>query len=132
MADIRFAVPSRRHYQDCHLQVRPCAIIKWTGNGAYGWKRLSYDTRAAGFRKTIESSAKLPLDCASAKALRREVPTHGPHFQNGTTASAWFPFIKGGYFKNVILIEQAIRLGRFGVLTFLYPEAGNFPWVDQV
>jgi hypothetical protein len=114
-----------------NLQVKPCAVIKWTTDAKYAWKRLSYDTRAAGFRKTIEISTKLAPDCATAKALRGDPLTHGPHFQNGTTVSAWFPFIRDGFFKNVLLIEQAIRLGRFGVLTFLYPDDGDFPWIDR-
>jgi hypothetical protein len=113
-----------------NLQVKPCTVIKWTEKFGYGWKRLWYDTRVAGFRKTIERIDKLPSDCATSKALRGEKPNHGQIFQNGTTASAWFPFVGDGYFKNIILIEQAMRLGRFGVLTFLYPEAGSFPWVD--
>jgi hypothetical protein len=28
---------------------------------------------------------------------------------------------------DVILLEEAIRLGRFGVLTILRPEGGRFP-----
>jgi len=43
-----------------------------------------------------------------------------------TTASAWFPRVKTGEFRDVIFIEQAIALGRFAVLTFLYPEGGKF------
>jgi hypothetical protein len=27
--------------------------------------------------------------------------------------------------------EQAVRLGRFGVLTFLDSERGTFPWVSK-
>ena len=40
------------------------------------------------------------------------------------TASAWFPRVKSGEYRDVIFIEQAIPLGKFGVLTFLYPESG--------
>lgn len=44
------------------------------------------------------------------------------YFEAGTTAAAWFRFVNDYDYRNVIFIEQAITLGRFGVLTFLFPE----------
>jgi hypothetical protein len=37
-------------------------------------------------------------------------------------ASAWFPGVPPGEWRDAIFIEEAIPLGRFGVLTFLHPE----------
>jgi len=112
------------------LRVKPCVVVKWSADG-YAWKWLSYDAREAGYRKTIESASDIAAGSATARALAGDpVPSAG-YFQTGTTASAWFPSVPHGAFRNVILIEQAVQLGRFGVLTFLYPESGNFPWVSE-
>lgn len=110
------------------LGIKPCTVIKWSPSG-YAWKWLAEGTREAGFRKTIEKTSDIPPGSATARALSGEpVPTTG-YFQNGTTAGFWFPFTSKGGFRDEIMIEEAIPLGRYGVLTFLYPEAGSFPWV---
>jgi hypothetical protein len=106
------------------LNVKPCAVVRWHDSGV-AWKWLSGSTREAGFRVTIEQPAKLPVDCPTARARAKEIPPKR-YFESGTTASAWFPRIAPGSPRNVILIEQALSLGRFGVITFLYPEAGQY------
>jgi len=111
------------------LGIKPCAVIKWSALG-FGWKWLPEGTRKAGLRKTIEKTSDIPPGSATARALAKESLPPAGYFQNGTTAGFWFPFVFKGSFRDEILIEQAIPLGRFGVLTFLYPEAGSFPWVS--
>ena len=94
------------------------------------WKWLSYETWEAGYRKTIEKESEIIPGSATFQAMAGDrLPSRG-YFQTGSTAPAWFPFAKGSW-QDVILIEQAITLGRFGVLTFLYPEAGKFPWIHD-
>lgn len=108
------------------LNIKPCAIIKWSAE-SYQWKWLSDEARMAKYWKTIESVAAVPPDSSTGRALRGEdIPSPG-FFQAGTTAAAWFPSLTHDSYRNVILIEQAVSLGRFGVLTFIYPESGNFP-----
>jgi Zn-dependent peptidase ImmA (M78 family) len=107
------------------LDLVPCAVVKW-GNEGYAWKWLSTETFRARYRKTIESANQLPTDSASAMALRGESVPPGGYFERGSTAAAWFPFVATGARENVLFIEQAIPLGRFGVLTFLFPEAKTF------
>lgn len=111
------------------LSIKPSVVVKWTAKGQFSWKWLSYETREAGFRKTVESMFAVLEGSATAKALTGAPEPVSGFFQTGTTAAAWFPHVKKGTYQNVILIEQAIRLGRFGVLTFLYPEQSTFPWV---
>jgi len=107
------------------LEVRPCFVVKWSAVG-FHWKWLSTSTRLANYRKTIEEPSAVVPGSATAKALAGEdVPERG-FFQTGTTASAWFPFVSEETGRNIILIEQAMPLGRFGVLTFIYPETGDF------
>jgi hypothetical protein len=105
--------------------VRPCAVVKWDRSG-YAWKHLSASTYRAFFRTTFESPADLPEDGPTRRALARApLPEHG-YFQAGTTASAWFPRVEPGQWRDVIFIEQAVSLGRFGALTFLYPADGGY------
>ncbi|MFN0157047.1 MAG: ImmA/IrrE family metallo-endopeptidase [Bacteroidota bacterium] len=102
----------------------PCAVLKWADQGLQ-WKWLSTETFRARFRKTVDRVDQLPWDCPTRKALTRtESPKMG-FFEAGTTAAAWFPFVDHYHFRNIIFIEQAVSLGRFGVLTFLYPESGG-------
>lgn len=108
------------------LDLFPCAVIKWNPDGSYGWKWLSGSTFQARYRKTIERSMDVPSDSATARALRNEPrPTKG-FFENGSVASCWFPFVDDDSYRNAIMMEQAVPLGRFGALTFLFPEAGHF------
>jgi hypothetical protein len=107
------------------LGVSPCIVIKWSAN-RYGWKWLSDHAFAAGYRKTIEDKAAVIDGSATASAFAGDpLPPEG-YFKRASLASAWFPFIKPGTAKDVILQEHAKPLGRFGVLTFLYPHDGLF------
>jgi hypothetical protein len=108
------------------LGLKPCVVIKWN-DSKYAWKWLSSEALEARFRKTFENVAAIPHGSATARALAGETAPAAGFFQTGSTAAAWFPHVSHGAFRNVILVEQAIQLGRFGVLTFLYPESGNFP-----
>ena len=107
------------------LDIVPCLVLKWNSERlVWGWP--STETVQAGFRKTIRSVDKLPPDSPTARAIRGErAPARG-FFSAGTTASAWFPFVSGASNRNAIFIEESIQLGRFGVLTFLYPERGSY------
>jgi hypothetical protein len=108
------------------LGVSHCVIIKWSREG-YAWKWLSHEAFASGFRKTIESKSCVVPGSATAAALAgNQLPTCG-YFRSATTAPFWFPFVRHGSWKDVILLEQAIPLGRFGALTILFPESGSFP-----
>jgi hypothetical protein len=51
--------------------------------------------------------------------LARELSLGG----RGTVKSAWFPFVSASAEDNSLFVEQAISLGRFGVLTILFPTS---------
>lgn len=104
--------------------VAPCAVVKWDWRG-YAWKHLSTSAFRTYFRSTFESPEDLAQDSPTRRALLRQTPPECGFFQAGTTASAWFPRIEPGAWRDVIFIEQAISLGRWGVLTFLYLEGGR-------
>ena len=105
--------------------VVPCAVVKWNWQ-SYAWKHLSSTTFEARYRQTVEIPQQLAAGSPTARALAHEAPPAAGYFEAGTTAAAWFPHVRAGEHRDVILIEQAIPLGRFGVLTFLYPEGGEY------
>lgn len=107
------------------LDVAPCTLVKWDPNG-FDWKWFSSSTFAAGYRKTIESQSKVPSDSPTGMALAGKPAPPKGYFQAGTSAHAWFPGAWSGTSRDVLLIEQAIPLGEFGVLTLLYPEARKY------
>jgi len=100
-----------------------CAVVKWTWKG-YSWKRLSSATFQARLGRTFEAPTELAEGSPTRRALAHEAPPEQGFFRAGTTASAWFPRVGAGDFRDAIFIEEAIPLGRFGVLTVLYPERG--------
>jgi Zn-dependent peptidase ImmA (M78 family) len=106
------------------LGVSPCAVIKWD-DLAFGWKWLSRETFEARLFRTVESVEQLPVDCPTARALRGET-TPEKFFQAATTAAAWYKSVAPDGTRNALLMEQAIALGQYGVLTFLYPLDGKY------
>jgi Zn-dependent peptidase ImmA (M78 family) len=107
------------------LNVGLCTVIKWTREG-FAWKRFSPSTFEAGFRKTIEDASAIPEDSATGRALAGERADESGHFECGSVASAWFPFVRPDSDADTILTEQAISLGSYGVLTLLFPQDGEF------
>lgn len=103
----------------------PCTLIKWTPSG-FGWKRFSPATYAARYRKTIEEMNRIPLDSATAEALAGAQAPGSGFFRKGSAAAVWFPFLDYGSARNVVMMEEAVRLGEYGVLTLLYPADGEY------
>ena len=108
------------------MDIRSCAVVKWNRRGV-AWKHLSSSAFRASFRRTFESPNDLPDDCPARKALAGDAPGKTDYFEAGTTAAAWFPAISDEDARNAIFIEQAISLGRYGVLTFLYSQQVGHP-----
>lgn len=71
------------------------------------------------FSQMFEVPEKLTEDCATLKALAQEPAPDCGYFTNGTLSSAWFPFVRHDDFLDVVLVEEAIPLGRYGALTLL-------------
>jgi len=73
------------------------------------------------FRQMFEVPEKLTEDCATLKALAQQPVPECGYFHNGTLSSAWFPFVRHDDLLDVVLVEEAIPLGRYGALTLLSP-----------
>ncbi len=109
-------------YATC--DVLPCAVLKW-GDEGLSWKWLSSEAYRAQWGKAIQSLLDVPDDSATAVAkCGAESPPTG-FFERGSTVSTWFHSVRPESSRNVLMIEQAMSLGRFGVLTFLYPESAG-------
>jgi Zn-dependent peptidase ImmA (M78 family) len=106
------------------LNVSPCAVIKWD-DLAFGWKWLSQGIFEARLFRTVESVDQLPVDCPTARALRGELSPKKYH-EAGTTVAAWFKSVAADGDRNALLMEQAMQLGNYGVITFLYPVNGKY------
>jgi hypothetical protein len=100
----------------------PCVVVKWSRDGSFQWRWVSTETFRVRLRATFTDQGKLPDDCPTRRAMSGERAPKIGYFEAGTTAAAWFRFVNDHDYRNVIFMEQAIPLGRFGVLTFLYPE----------
>lgn len=96
-----------------------CAVVKWGPDG-YGWRWTSQEAWSGRYHQTVRDAAALPRDSATALALRGESSRTG-FIERGATASMWFDLVRAGGARDQILMEQAISLGSFGVLTLLLP-----------
>lgn len=106
------------------LGISPCVVVKWNSNKV-AWKWIGDDLWNAGFRKIIDDKLKVIDGSATAKAFSvARIPPKG-YFESATTCAYWFPNVNLGGWKDELLVEHAKPLGRFGVITILYPESGS-------
>lgn len=103
----------------------PCVVIKWSPI-AYQWRWISTEPFRARLRTVTKNLSSLPPDCPTRIALSGERTPASGYFEAGTTAATWFPFLSDIDRRNVILMEQAMKLGQFGALTFLFPVDSSF------
>jgi len=99
----------------------PCAVIKWNWK-RQAWKSFSSSMWRTRYRRTMRSVSRLPEDCPTRLALAQQQPEAGEFFRSGTVAAMWFPGVRIGDPLDVVLIEEAVPLGRYGALTVLYPS----------
>ncbi len=110
------------------LELQQSVLVKWK-DGQVQWMRASPTVWANGYRKTIGSLSALPEECATRMAMSQNPSTADFH-ESTTVSSQWFPFVSESSLQsNVILREQSVRLGRFGGVTLLTAESGQFPKV---
>lgn len=98
-----------------------CVVVKWTAEG-YGWRWTSREARAGRYFRTVQSLGDLPADSAT-RLLAAGVSSRNDFIERGSVASAWFDYVKAGGHRDEILLEHAVSLGRFGLLTILFPAS---------
>jgi Zn-dependent peptidase ImmA (M78 family) len=98
--------------------MEPSALVKWSKDSV-AWKWCSSEFWELGYRKTVEESDQIPPDSASGKCFAIMHNANSGIFKGASVASAWFPAIHQRSEQNVILQEEAMILGKYGVLTLL-------------
>lgn len=98
---------------------RIITIAKWT-NEEFQWHRISeLAFKEGGYRSfLLRDINALPRDCATTLALKD--PEHvgeGEIRSNAVTASHCFAWVAAGKNRDILILEEAVRNGRFGVLS---------------
>jgi len=104
----------------------PCALMKWTDEGL-AWKRFSSSFYDFGVRSVITSPKAVPKESPTQRMLSDGKSIGDEILRAGSVGRSWIP---AATFKNeldLILIEESVSLGEYGVLTLLYPESGKLP-----
>jgi Zn-dependent peptidase ImmA (M78 family) len=98
---------------------RVVAIAKWNDN-RLGWHRISDKFfHETGYRRfLLKSREQLPDDCATMAALNDSDGSFDSTAR-GSVATAAFCFgrVAAGGTRDILLKEQAVRNGRYGVIT---------------
>lgn len=95
-------------------RVALCAGVMWRANGTK-WPIISPAFEAAGYRYLNSQREHLQPDSATAKCLRTGKEAGE---WNVTKASLWFG-VRANSTKDILLKEEAMALGSYGVFTFL-------------
>jgi hypothetical protein len=98
---------------------RIVAIAKWQEN-LLGWHRISDKFfRETGYRRfSLRDRERLPDDCATAAALKDgDGLFDSPVMSSVATAAFCFGRVEAGGHRDILLREQAVRNGRYGVIT---------------
>jgi Zn-dependent peptidase ImmA (M78 family) len=96
-------------------------VMRWTSEERK-WCWSSRDLWELTRNKAYRAVRHVPADSRTGEMLRRTFATEGESLSKGSTVSTWFPFIRAESRDNLILVEETIGLGEFGVLTILYPD----------
>lgn len=94
-------------------------IAKWQEN-RLAWHRISNKFfRETGYRRfLLRSMEQLPEDCATTAALADSDSLFDSPVRNSVSTTAFcFGHVAAGGSRDVVLKEEAVRNGRFGVLT---------------
>ena len=111
----------------------PCIIVKW-GFEELEWKNGSPLARALGFTRIRENLEHLANESSTAVMISKGgKESDGFSFERTTTViSAWCSHVNPGSANDIIMIEDAINLGRHGVITLLYPHEYEITKVDHL
>jgi IrrE N-terminal-like domain len=105
------------------LETESLVLSFWTDEGLR-WKWVSRRWFAAGFRKMKEDFGQLGNDFAIKRALA-DSPEGASVHRNGSVAAFWFHAHTMGSHEDFDILEEAVRLGQFGVISILRPLNGN-------
>jgi hypothetical protein len=102
----------------CSARAPRCAGAMWKPNGKH-WYVVSSAFQQEGYRFMHRRVDVLPPDCPTSICLTSEQTSIS---EGATTAAYWFKSVKIGSARDIVLREEALRLGQYGVFTFLAPQ----------
>lgn len=103
------------------LDIGKCAIFKTYKNQIL-WSWSSDSFYSDGYKYPIKGFEMIPRGSATFKRCNGE-EKEASIVKTGSTASMWFNYIDDSSSKNIILIEEAINIGDYGVLTLIRPDS---------
>ncbi len=106
-----------RYVEECPL---PCAAVMFRPD-KNAWPATAPTLQQLGYKYLcVTESAKLPDGFAAKRAFQAPA-TNGLSeiFEGPSTASFWFKDVTASSSRNTVLVEQAVRLGPYGVLALL-------------
>ncbi len=98
----------------------PCLVMKWDFQRGLIWKFTSDDKFISQFPSPLSATRALPENSPTLWALMNARPPQQGFFATKVRAGVWFPALNNPALRDAACVEQALRLGQFGVLTFLY------------
>ena len=98
----------------------PLALAYWR-NDKTPWTEVNTAFRTMGLIHVMKRADRLPPDCATSLAIADNPNAFSNPRTSVSVASFWFTGIHSGSALDIVLHEEALRLGRFGVLTVLRP-----------
>jgi Zn-dependent peptidase ImmA (M78 family) len=98
----------------------PCAAVMFRPDKK-AWAAISPALRKLGYEYlAVTEAAKLPDGFASKLAFQAPaINGLSQIFETPSTASFWFKNVSHASTRNCVIVEQAVRLGPYGVLTLL-------------
>ena len=106
-----------RYVEECAL---PCAAVMFRSDKK-AWPAISPTLRKLGYEYlAVSEAAALADGFASKRAFQTPaVNGLGEIFEAPSTASFWFKNVFASSPRNCVIVEQAVRLGPYGVLALL-------------
>ena len=98
----------------------PLALVYWR-NDKGPWTEVNPAFQNMGLVHPMRSANRLPTDCATALAMADNPNNYNDPRATVSVASFWFTGVYHGSAQDIMLHEEALRLGRFGVITVLRP-----------
>lgn len=103
------------------LGISPLIVMAWEGNcRRWCWSSPNFEALTRNF--SHRSLERIPRDSLTREITERATLPEGHVEVKGTTLGTWFPRIHPMSPDNIIMLEEVIGIGRFGVITVLRPD----------
>jgi IrrE N-terminal-like domain len=96
------------------------ALIHWR-NDKPPWAEVNVGFITMGLVHLLKRADRLPPDCATSLAVADNPAVYCNPRSSVSLASSWFAGIHQGSALDIMIQEEALRLGRFGVITVIRP-----------